>query len=72
MSFKLNEGSRTRGHKAALVKEWLFGYDKQQCEYVENKTDSYLIRMDRTLMNNALDSHKPMPSLSTSHLELVA
>ena len=64
MFFKLKEGSRTRGHKTALVKEqcWLdmrkykLPNDCVNASSVKNGIDRYLIRAGYTYMRTFLDS----------------
>ena len=57
MFFKLKEGSRTRGHKAELVKE--------QCR-LDMRKYSFTHRLEHFWTLN-----KPMASLATCHLEIV-
>ena len=80
MFFKLNEGSRTRGHKAALVKEQcrldMRKYSFSQRVINEwNKLPNDCVNASSVSMFKNREHFwtldKPMPSLSTCPLELV-
>ena len=81
MFFKLKEGSRTRGHKAVLVKEQcrldIIKYSFSQRVINEwNKLPNDCVNASSVnVFKNRIDRFwtldKPMASLSTCHLELV-
>ena len=76
MFFKLKEGSRTRGHKAALIKEQCrldvrkYSFSQRVINEWNKLPNDCVNASSVNMFKNRIDRY-PMVSLSTCHLELV-